>query len=411
MSMHQIAYRTVMALLCFTIILFSGNSSSVCAQKLAVRADIVYTMSGKAINNGVVLIENGRIERVGESLSIPSEYEVHENKVATPGLIDAHSVVGLAGYYNYKHDQDQLEKSDAIQPELRAVDAYNSREKLVEWLRNLGVTTLHTGHGPGALISGQTMIIKTNKVNANDAINPAAMMAMTLGSTVSSNYKTPGTRSKGVAMLRAALIKAQAYAEKTKLEDESKHPDRDLKMEMLAKVLAGEMPVLLTAQRSTEIMSALRLEKEFGFRLILDGAAEAYLHSEEIKSADVPVIVHPTMVRNYGEMKNVSFETAAKLRQAEIPFAFQSGYESYVPKTRVVLFEAAIAAANGLAFGDALAALTIESAKILGVDNRVGSLQKGKDADIVLFDGDPFEYTSHVCTVIIDGVVVSSTCK
>ena len=110
-------------------------------------------------------------------------------------------------------------------------------------------------------------------------------------------------------------------------------------------------------------------------------------------------------------MKNVSFETAVKLRQADIPFAFQSGYESYVPKTRVVLFEAAVAAANGLAFEDALAALTIESAKILGIDDRVGSLQKGKDADIVLFDGDPFEYTSHVCTVIIDGVVVSNTCK
>jgi imidazolonepropionase-like amidohydrolase len=116
------------------------------------------------------------------------------------------------------------------------------------------------------------------------------------------------------------------------------------------------------------------------------------------------------MTRVSGETQNASFETAAKLQEAGIAFAFQSGYESYVPKTRVVLYEAAIAVANGLAFEDALAALTIGSARILGIDKRVGSLQKGKDADIAIFDGDPFEYVTKVCGVIIDGVVVSEAC-
>jgi imidazolonepropionase-like amidohydrolase len=116
------------------------------------------------------------------------------------------------------------------------------------------------------------------------------------------------------------------------------------------------------------------------------------------------------MVRNYGDTKNVSLETASSLKKEGIQFALQSGYEGYVPKTRIVLFEAAIANSNGLTFEDALATITIDAAKILGVENRVGSIEEGKDADIVLFDGNPFEYTSHVCTVIIDGKIVKEEC-
>jgi imidazolonepropionase-like amidohydrolase len=144
---------------------------------------------------------------------------------------------------------------------------------------------------------------------------------------------------------------------------------------------------------------------------VLDGAAEAYLVLDEIKAAGVPVIIHPTMVRNYGDTRNASFETAGKLQEAGILFAFQSGYESYVPKTRVILYEAAIAVANGLEPIDAIAAMTINAARILGIDHRTGSITPGKDADMVLFDGDPFEYTSHVCNVILDGRVVSSSCR
>lgn len=381
--------------------------------QIAVRGEIVHTMVGPAIENGVVLVQDGKIARVGTAseVPIPEGYKVMSAKVGTPGLIDAHSVVGLSGYYNQEHDQDQLETSDPIQPELRAIDAYNAHEPLVEWVRNLGVTTLHTGHAPGALVSGQTMIVKTAGETVEEAvIRPTAMIAATLGATVERHFKSPGTRSKGVAMLRAELLKAQNYLKKQGAKEEDKRPARDLKMEMLGQVLNKEIPLLITAQKYTEIMSALRLAEEFGFEFVLDGAAEAYLVLDEIKAAGVPVIVHPPMVRNAGDTRNASFETTARLKEAGIPFAFQSGYESYVPKTRVVLFEAAIAAAKGLAFEDALAALTIDSARLLGIDQRVGSLEKGKDADVVLFDGDPFEYTTHVCAVIIDGVVVREEC-
>ena len=163
--------------------------------------------------------------------------------------------------------------------------------------------------------------------------------------------------------------------------------------------------------RAQDIASALRLAREFGFKLVLDGAAESYLLIDAIKEAAVPVIVHPSMYRTWGDRKNLSFETAATLRHAGIRVALQSGYESYVPKTRVVLFEAAIAAANGLTFEEALATITIDAARILGVEDRVGSLEPGKDGDVALYDADPFEYTSHCVGVVIDGKVVSDSSR
>ena len=127
---------------------------------------------------------------------------------------------------------------------------------------------------------------------------------------------------------------------------------------------------------------------------------------DEIKRAGVPVIVHATMYRSYDETENLSFETAAALKAAGIPIALQSGFEGYVPKTRVLLFEAAVAAANGLGFEGALAASTIDAARLLGLEARVGSLEPGKDGDLALYDGDPFEYTSHCVGVVIDGDVL-----
>ncbi len=390
--------------------------------QIAVRGDVVHTMAGDALRPGVVVARDGKIEWVGPAASadIPEGWEVLEAAVVTPGLIDAHSVVGLAGIYNQGtatqgssrvQDQDQIEISEPIQPELRAVDAYNAREQLVAWLRSFGVTTLHTGHGPGALVSGQTMIVKTRGDTVEEAvIEPFAAVAFTLGSSISSRYKSPGTKAKGVAMLRAELLKAQRYLEKVEDADVDKRPDRDLRLEALGAVLEGEVPALITAQAATEIMTALRLQQEFGFDLILDGAAEASLVIADIRAAGAPVLLHPPMMRASGEAISASRETGAALRDAGILFAFQGGYESYVPKTRVVLWEAAIAAANGLGFDDALTAISIDAARVLGIDDRVGSLEVGKDADLVLYDGDPFEYTSHVCVVLIEGEIVSDEC-
>jgi imidazolonepropionase-like amidohydrolase len=224
---------------------------------------------------------------------------------------------------------------------------------------------------------------------------------------VNRNFKKPGTKSKSVSMLRADFIKAQEYSEKLENAEEGKEPPRNLKLEALADVLSGDLKALFTVNGSNEILSALRLKEEFGFDLIIDSGAECYMLVDDIRQSGVPVILHPMMVRT----KNVSYTTPAALKESGIPFAIQGGYEGYVPKTRVVLFEAAVAAANGLSVENALSSITIDAAKIIGVDDRVGSIEEGKDADLVLYDGDPFEYTSHVCEVIINGVVVKEGCN
>lgn len=389
----------------------AAAASAAHAQSLAIRAETLHTLAGAPIRDGVIVIEAGRIARVGEAsaVAIPEGLQVLTAKVATPGLIDAHSVVGLAGYLNQKHDQDQLEESAPIQPQLRAIDAYNAQEVLVGWLRRFGVTTVHTGHGPGALVSGQTMVVKTRGATVEAAVvDPMTMIASNLGpAAYAEKGKAPGTRAKQMAMLRAALIRAGEYRQKLAAAEAAKRPARDLELEALAAVLARETPLLVTVNRAQDILSALRLAEEFAIDVVLDGAAEAYLVTDEIRRAGVPVILHPTMARAFDERENLSLETAGLLHRAGIPFALQSGYESYVPKSRVVLFEAAIAAANGLAFDAALAAITLDAAKILGVASRVGSLEPGKDGDVALFDGDPFEYTTHVTGVVIEGQVVS----
>ncbi|MDX1980599.1 MAG: amidohydrolase family protein [Bryobacteraceae bacterium] len=374
------------------------------AAQIAVRGDLVYTMAGAPVANGVVLIRDGKIEGVGPAaqLSVPAGYRTLRAAVVTPGLVDAHTVVGLTGWLNQPHDQEQIERSAPLQPELRAIDAYNPKDELVKFVREMGVTTIHTGHGPGALISGQTMILKTVDAPVDQTVMVReAMVAATLGAGGKAEAgKSPGTTAKMVALLRAELIRAGEYAAK-------KEKPRDLRLDALARVLSREIPLMVSVHRSRDILTALRIAKEFNIRLVLDGVAEAYDVLEPIKAAGFPVIVHPTMARAAGEAENLSMETASKLRQAAVPFALQSGFESYVPKTRLVLFEAAAAAAHGLTKEQALAAITIDAARLLGVDKRVGSLEAGKDADLALYDGDPFEYVTHCTGVVIDGKVVS----
>ncbi|MFB6231742.1 MAG: amidohydrolase family protein [Salinibacter sp.] len=373
----------------------------------AVRADTLYTMTGDGpIVDGVVLIEGSTISEVGPAseVDVPSGATVHEATVVTPGLIDPRSTVGVSGLENVPANQDQLDTSAPIQPALRAIDAYNPREDLVKFVRQLGITTVHTGHAPGALVSGQTATFSTTGGTVAEALHDSlTTVAFTLGPDAQQRFESPGTRSKGVAMLRQKLLDARAA-----MDDEG--PTTDLGQAMLQKVLRGEVPALITAHRAHDIQAALRLQEEFGFEMILDGASEAYLVVDEIKEAGVPVILHPTMTRPSGTTQNAAFTTAATLHEAGVPVAIQSGWEPYVPKTRIVLYEAAIAVANGLPRRAGLASITSTPAQILGLDD-VGTLAPGQTADLALFDGDPFEYTTHTCTVLDDGRVVSDECK
>lgn len=407
--------------------------------QLAIRAKTLHSMGpAGTIADAVVVCRDGKIAAVGPAATtpIPEGFRTLDAAVVIPGLIDAHCTIGLSGIYNQKHDSDQLESSSAIQPELRALDAYNPREALIEWVRSFGVTTIHTGHAPGELISGQTIVVRTvGNTVAEALIKEPGAVVCTLGPDAARAGGNPGTRGKEMAMLREAFIKAQEYAARReraekKAKDDAAKPDdaappadpndpkekdkrlgteRNLRHEIMGRVLRGEVPLLVTAQRAQDIDSALRLREEFpNIKLWLDGAAEAGAPGmiEKIKAAGVPVLIHPPMARFYGELQNASRETAAKLIAAGIPVSLQAGYESYVPKTRVVLLEAAILAANGLTAQQALATITTTPAKLLGIEAQVGSLEPGKQADLAMYDSDPFEYTSHCVGTVIGGRVV-----
>jgi imidazolonepropionase-like amidohydrolase len=408
MSHRSVSFLFQKFALCLGVSAVFFLAATAANAQIAVKGETVWTMAGEPITNGVVLMNNGKIEAVGTAaqVKIPANYKIVTAKVVTPGLIDAHSVIGLNGYLNQPHDQMALDGSGPIQPELRAIDSYNAEEKLIEWVRQFGVTTIHTGHQPSALVSGQTMIAKTIGKDVDEAtLVPTAMIAVTLGSdALAGQGKSPGTRAKEAAMLRAELIKAQENAKKT-------DPPKDLRSEIMMRVIKREIPLLITADKAQDIMTAIRIGKEFNLRVVLDSVSDAQLVMNEIKASGYPVIVHATMARAGGDTEDLSMEDASKLKAAGILVALQSGYEGYVPKTRVVLFEAAMAAANGLSQRDALALITIDAAKIIGLDSRIGSLEKGKDADLAMYDGDPFEYTSHCVGTIINGNVVSDVVR
>ena len=377
-------------------LLSTGAPCTVWAQDVAVRGEQVWTMGPQGvIADGVVVIEDGAISAVGpaSSVTIPANMRVMEAAIVTPGLIDAHSTVGLTGYLNQPDDQDQLDSTSPVQPHLRAIDAYNPHDRLVQWVRELGTTTLHTGHGPGALVSGQTMVVKT-RGNTVDAalVEDGTMIVANLGAWALDREGSPGTRAKQMAMLRQALVAPQNLGEVDGNENEDADEGRgnygepgdgrDLVKEAFASVIRGERPLLITAHRAQDIQSALRLAEEFDIDVLIDGAADAHMMLDELREAGVSVILHPTMARNEGELENAAFTTAAVLAEAGIPFALQSAYEAYVPKTRVVLWEAGFAAGNGLAREDALASITIDAARIIGMDDRIGSLEVGKHGDV-----------------------------
>ena len=373
---------------------------------VAVRGGTVWTMAGEPIADGIVLVRDGKIAAVGRAadVAVPAGVQVLRAAVVTPGLIDAHATVGLTGMRNVPHDQDHVDRASAMQPELRAIDAFQARDELVAYLRGFGITTVHTGHSPNALISGQTMVVKTHGRSVErDVVKPLAMVAVTLGDG-GRGSKGPGTRPKSVAMLREQLQKAKEYAARRQ-----KDPDSavDLGLDVLAQVIAREVPLLVTAHKANDLQAALRVAKEFDVKVVLDGAAEAYTLLPELQAAQCWVIPHPAMARTGGELANGTMELPNLLLDAGVPFALQSGYEGYVPKTRVVLFEAGVAVGHGLPAAAALRALTLDAARLLGVDARLGSLEVGKDGDLALFDGDPFEYTSHCVGVVVDGLVTA----
>jgi imidazolonepropionase-like amidohydrolase len=381
---------------------------------LLLKAETVHTVSGAVIENGAVLVVDGRIAAVGTAseVDVPEGTRVLEDKVLVPGMIDTWTTAGLTGPMNHAEDQDHEESRAAVQPELRALDAYNPDDALVEWIRGFGVTTINTGPSPGQPVSGRTLLRSTAPSAA--PLQPDAFIVFTLGERPKGRFGDDGAASRmgSAALVRQALTDAQEYRRRRGLKGADQAPT-DLGMEALVDLLEGRRRAIVHAHRAHDMRTALRIADEFGIDVLLAGAAEGWLIADELAAAGVPVLVGPVMARSWraGEQRNSSFENAARLTEAGVEVAFMGGYEGYVPKVRVVLWEAAVAGANGLGPERTLRALTLGAAEILGVSDQTGSIDVGKIADLVLYDGDPLEYASHACAVVAAGAVVSDTCR
>jgi imidazolonepropionase-like amidohydrolase len=379
------------------------------AETLLVTADTLYTSSeAGVIEGGAVLIDDGRISAVGPlgSMTVPAGTRTLEAAVVLPGLIDSHTLVGVSGSYNVSADQDGFEASDPAGARYRVLDSFNPTELLVGEALKFGATTVHVTPQPTAPIAGSTAVFKTAGTLADEMLlrrDPAVLF--NLGGAPKDAFGDQGgprTRMATAALIRGELTRARDWAAK-----DADDRERDLNLEMLAKVLAGDALAVFTAHREDDIATALRLAREFDLRAVINYGTEAYLMRDTLNANDATVVLAPPMQRPTGMEKwNSTLEAAAILHDGGVPFVFATGYEAYVPKSRVLLWEVAMAVANGLPAEAAVRAATIEPAELWGVADRVGSLEPGKDADLVLFDGDPFEYTTHVKQVVVDGQVV-----
>ena len=380
-------------------------------KKLAVLAGRIHTVGKGVIEDGIVLVEEGKITKVGtrKEIQVPKGFPVVTAAVVTPGLIDAHSVVGLSGALNFKKgDQDQDETSDPNQADLRVMDSFNPHEPLLQFIREHGVTIVHAMPGRANVIAGQTGIFRTHGRTAEQMkIRFPAGMLVNLGEIPKSSYpgKLPNTRMGTASLLRNALNSAQGYAQKKQTAKEP--PAANLKWDALELVLKKKMPLILAGHRADDLMTGLRIAKEYDLDAMLTLATEGYLIPDAILDAKVPVIVHPTMQRPASpETFNGHLGNAAFLADRKIPTAICTAFEGYVPKTRVLRWEAAMAMVNGLGHERALKSITLDAAKMLGIADQYGTIEAGKVADLVLYDGDPFEHSTHVMYTIMNGRVV-----
>jgi len=362
-------------------------------------------------------VRDGKVVSVGAEPP-PEGIAVMGSAWVVPGLVDAHASAGLSGAMNVPADQDLQERAKAVHADLRALDGFNPRERLVRYLLAHGIVAVHAVPGPRPVVAGQAGVFTTYGDTAAEATVkfPSALVFNLGESAKRRGGAAPGTRMGVAAVIRKALSEALQRKPKRSGDgdgDEDEHDgDRDGDAfrpgrAVLRACARGELPALFVAHREDDLLTALRLADEFGLSVALSQATEGYLVADELKAAGAPVLAAPTMQRAGGlQTFNTTLENAARLADAGVPVAITSGYESYVPKTRVVLFEAGVAAANGLGHERALRAVTSEPARLLGIDDRFGALKSGMPATFACFDGDPLEYATHCVRVVAAGRVV-----
>lgn len=375
----------------------------------------VMTMAGPAFV-GDVAIENGKIVAVGQSLSY-SDAEVRDvtGMTVMPGIVDPHCHIGMWEDAMGFEGADGNECTNPITPELRAIDAINPYDRCFEEAAAGGVTTCVTGPGSANVIGGQFVAIKTHGDSVENMVLrfPVAVKAA-FGENPKRVYngknQTPSTRMATAALMRKALIEAQEYNEKLERgkADPEKMPERNLGKEILARVIRRELPMKIHAHRADDILTAIRICREFKLRYTLDHCTEGYLITDKLKEAlseDCEgIIIGPLLTdRSKIELKNLSFKAPKVLEQAGIEYAMMTDHpvtpEQYLPICT------AVAVREGASEEGALKAITINAAKITGIADRVGSIEVGKDADIAVFSGHPFDFRSRCVLTLVNGKV------
>lgn len=374
----------------------------------------VYTMVSEPMEDTDILIEDGKITAIGHSLQAPQGAEVIDatGKLVFPGMIDAHCHLGLWEDAIGFEGADGNEMTDPVTPHLRAIDAINPMDRTFEEAYQGGITTVATGPGSANVIGGQFAVMKTFGKRVDDMVlDPYNAMKVAFGENPKRVYnekkRTPMTRMGTAALLRETLAKAKRYMEKVEAAqgDLSKLPSYDGKMEALIPVLTGQVPLKAHAHRADDIFTSIRIAKEFNVKLTLEHCTEGHLIADILAQEGYPAIVGPSFgERSKFELKNKTFDTPGVLSRAGVKVAIMTDHP-VIPLQHLPMC-AALAMKSGMDEMEALKAITIYPAEILGVDHRVGSLAPGKDGDIVIWDRHPFDLQASVLYTIIDGRIV-----
>ena len=384
---------------------------------MLIQNGVVHPMDGPVIPNGYVLLEGNKIKAVGSMDAVPQGWAGPVLDAAgghiLPGLVDAHCHLGMCGDGLGFEAEDDNESTDPCTPHLRALDGLNPLDRCFREAREAGVTTVLTGPGSGNPINGQGLAVKTIGRWAEEMVvlEPASLK-LALGENPKTVYherkETPMTRMGTAAIIRAQFSKALEYLDKQNkadAEEDTDPPDFDPKLEALLPALRGEVPVHIHAHRADDIATAVRLAREFGLKLVVVHGTEAHLLPELLAREHIPVITGPILTdRSKPELANSTSANPALLAKAGVEIAICTDHP-VIPIQHLTLC-AAVASRSGLEPEEALKAITLNGARLAGVDHRVGSLTPGKDADVVVTSGHPLDWMSRVEHVFIDGVQV-----
>jgi len=384
----------------------------------AIKGGKIYTITNGVIDRGTILIDGGKIVKVGKKIKIPDDAEIIDvsGKIVMPGLVEAHCHIGISEETIGWAGSDGNERTDPATPNMRALDAIkaNANEGGLEAAVKEGITTAQILPGSANVIGGTGVVVKTApKVVVDDmVIRSPSGMKVAFGENPRRVYgvelkKTPSTRMGVAGVLREWLHKAKNYSEKKEIfkEDPEKLPEVDVGLEALELVLKGEIPLRVHAHRADDVATAVRIAEEFSIEMSWEHATEGHRIAEWIAEKGIPAVWGPSLTaRRKWEMRELNFNTPKALYDAGVKFAIQT--DAAGQNIAFLPLCAGMAVKHGLPYEEALRAITINPAEILGVANRVGSIEKGKDADLRILDGDPLELRTKVEMVLIDGEIV-----